>query len=294
MGARGFQDESQDSVTPYRSGLAFYRIDGRVHCVRVVYSDESGTGDEATQPVTVVAGLLVNMKRQWPHAEKLMRRIADQFPELVASGEFKGSHLFREIRRGEPGPAATALMSVLSVTQDVRLPIFYGAVDRAGLRRYQKRPDLLPEYREHTAIDWAFHDCMKAVDRYIATLVPPEDVLWIHDHAGHHESAIRAALTTFNDTRKAENRLRRPEPPYLPPEAEFIGGGGLILDTVYFGHSETSHMLQLADVCASVIRAYIEGRVDSAFFEIIRPSLIGAGGLPRFTEPLVIEKLPDR
>jgi hypothetical protein len=38
--------------------------------LRVVYSDESGTGDNKKQPITVVTAIVLNMDSQWAPIER--------------------------------------------------------------------------------------------------------------------------------------------------------------------------------------------------------------------------------
>ena len=152
-----------------------------------------------------VAGLMLNMK-QWTSLEKRMREAEHMYPDMMSGPpgrrEFKGRMLFKKLRRDQSMPEpAMALMHLLTIVDEMHCPIFHGAVDRVGLQRAQERPRTPQELRERTALDWAFHDCMKAAQSFMSTVLPGEDTLWIHDHAGSHEEPLRIAHGMFSESR---------------------------------------------------------------------------------------------
>jgi hypothetical protein len=73
--------------------------------MRVVYSDESGTGSIAEEPITVVTALMLNLDSQWEpvHQDLEALRPSPTF-------EFKGGRLFRELRNGRRRERADAIL----------------------------------------------------------------------------------------------------------------------------------------------------------------------------------------
>jgi hypothetical protein len=100
--------------------------------LRVVYSDESGTGD-LKQPITVVSALLLNIDSQWEPLERNLLAIKAEIPTKLMRGtgeppslynasqdrELKGSLFFKALRGKlhdvTEAQASAALARVLSV-----------------------------------------------------------------------------------------------------------------------------------------------------------------------------------
>jgi hypothetical protein len=157
--------------------------------VRVVYSDETGTGSIEEEPLTVVTALMINMDSQW----------ADVSNDIVGirpfRREFKGHRLYRDLRNGRQHVDADAILrQVLAIPKKRRLPLFYGAVDRVSFRRL--KPNVLnwlpPAERQYppnlaSEIGSAFDHCMDKVDTYVHTLLPGEQVLWIADKSQYEK-----------------------------------------------------------------------------------------------------------
>src|SRR6266446_8260285 len=71
--------------------------------VRVVYSDESGVGSERDEPLTVIAGLMLNMDSQWhPVLESIEDVLANCVgEEKIATYEIRGRNLYHKIKIGD-------------------------------------------------------------------------------------------------------------------------------------------------------------------------------------------------
>jgi Protein of unknown function (DUF3800) len=232
--------------------------------VRVVYSDESGLfGPMEKQPVTVVTAILLNMDSHWmPVHDDLVAVVRATPKRLLADGELKGAELLKGVRKQVPGAAET-LAAVLRTTVANLVPIFYGAVDRAGCKRKSQRI-FTREIGGGTATPYerAFEACLERVLTYMHASCRKEKVLWIADH-GHNEAEAKARL---REARMANRILDRPS---------------LVADTIYFGHSHESLALQLADVCCSTVTQmlletyYGRHTLGKPFYEIIRNQLNG-------------------
>ena len=110
-----------------------------------------------------------------------------------------------------------------------------------------------------TAYMNAFARCLVDVDRYVHTLLPHDQILWISDKAGVHENRLKDVLksTRFIQS-KVDFRILNPK----LPEPHIVH----VRDTISFGHSHESRGLQLADLCAATIAYHLRGDPDAGDF----------------------------
>ncbi len=261
-------------------GRSFVGLVG-AQVLRVVYSDESGTGDES-QPITVVTAVLMNLDSQWFPLSAALSKAIGNIPKKLLKGptrELKGSELFKGIRGKVRGvskrDAGMALKEVLLAASDCRIQIFYGAIDRKGYAAFLENFEV--EQRQ-TGQEAAFDECLKRLDGYINLAFPNERVLWIADRTGY-EKSMKSGLRFFQflQTVNANSLLR-------------LSGGNLaglalrdpqpshVVDTIYFGDSHESLALQFADVCCSTVAEHLlDTQEGNAFYRIIRQQVVTDG-----------------
>lgn len=263
-----------------RRRSAFVRLGDEL--VKVVYSDESGIGSIEEEPVTVVTALMFNLDSQWEPVERDLVEIQSSTPSgLLKYGyELHGKRLFSNIKRGSDA-AIIALLSVLKIPIDHLVPVFYGAVDRAGFEADKsKKTELSFRQKRLTPYDVAFDACLRRIDSYVHTAFPQERILWIAEHSGH-EKGLQTSLLWARATEKViiegeEQEMIRSESSHLA-------------DVIYFGNSEESRALQLADVCcATITRELLERHygfrplLAEAFYKTIQPQIVNDGTPPLF------------
>jgi hypothetical protein len=234
---------------------------GRKTIVRVVYSDESGTGSIEEEPILVVAAILMNMDMQWRPIEQALDRLAPK-----RNFEFHGARLFRALKNGRKRDRADELLrGVLSVPATYRVPIIYCAIDRDGYRRnVRKTPHSATEYQ------MAFFICVDKIDTLVRSMFAQESVLWIADHSGHHEQQIK--LSHWLAKRMPEVIETKPFSDVFPERRAHISP---IADRVYFGDSKESRALQLVDVCCSAIVLHHQGVSWAApYYDLIKGQVI--------------------
>ncbi len=234
---------------------AILRDGERCSVVRVVYSDESGTGSIADEPLTIVTALMLNLDSQWEPVYRDLEAVRSKFD----AREFKGATLFRALRNGRRRVRADAILrGVLSIPARHHIPIFYAAIDRSG---HAQRHDRTGSY------DMALMFCLRSVHTYIYTLLPKERVLWIADKSGY-ENISRAA-------HEFTKRLAENAPEALNSGVQDMKPQSSIVDTMYFGDSEQSGALQLADVCCSAITLHLrkDPRADP-YYGLIESQII--------------------
>jgi Protein of unknown function (DUF3800) len=237
--------------------------------VRVVYSDETGTGSEANEPFAVVVAAMFNLDSQWNPIGRAIGRLLQR--HRFHGRELKGRRLYKSLRRTGDQAVANLLIGLHCLASDFRLQLFVGAVSRADFKTLE------PSLGESgiTANAAAFGECLNAVDRYMWATWPRQQVLWIADRSGEDDK-LKAALAwqrtlQLVDLREAFPALN------LPPPA----GSSKIADTIYFGHSHESRALQLADVYCSTVALYLQDEflgqrnaASRALFGILRPNII--------------------
>jgi hypothetical protein len=239
--------------------------------VRVVYSDETGTGSDK-EPFTVIVGVMFNMDSQWIPVSEQIGNIADLLSSQ-RTAEIKGRLLYKKLRSGRTEPYTTILARLHQIAPKNRLQIFTGIVNRKGMLRDIGRLMKMPTITDHSI---AFGECLKAVDDYVATMLPKEKVLWISDKSGKEEPNLKDALEWQRlsrriDLTKAVPELNLPEQPESDPSR--------IVDTVYFGDSIESRPLQLADVYCSTVALHIRNHAAARpYFQMIRPQIINFVG----------------
>jgi hypothetical protein len=250
--------------------------------VKVVYSDESGTSDNKTkEPITVVVAILLNMDQQWDSVEKAIKKAIVGRQKLLKDGkEIKGARLFNAIERERPlaREARRMLAELLIIIPDHWISVFHGAVSRVGFERLrahsQPRPPR-PRLREWpdlpaTAQQLAFASCIERVERFIHASPPDEKVIWIADAnlqeaRGLIQRAIFHRQIQRVDFGKLFNIPVTSNKPHTPH----------IVDSVYWGDSEESLALQLADVCSSVIaRTLNQQPYGKEFYQIVSRDVV--------------------
>jgi len=248
-------------------------------------------GSEQDEPITVVTALMLNMDSQWhPVSESIQRALEAAFGrEDFSNYEIRGSALYRKIRKGDT-TAQKLMLTLMGIPHQHLVPVFYGAVDRAGFRAFVRdlyEPSVIgrgsyppdQDKRLLTPLDTfkeALNGCIETVDSYVHTAFPSEQVLWIHDRGRYDEDAkgklkeLRWVRSTFGDFMKLLH------PGIYADESH-------VADTIYFGNSEESRALQLADVCCATITRQLRGDpVASPYYRVLQRQVATDGARPKF------------
>lgn len=237
--------------------------------VRVVYSDETGTGSEKEEPITVVTALMLNMDAHWHSVQHDLDTLAGvHFIGEPQSKEFKGRLLYQDIKRGNAKASETVQM-ILAIALGHKIPLFYAAVDRGGLRTALEGGPVA--HYPDQAHDIAFGECLMQVETYACAGLLKEVVLWIADKTGK-EKAIKRSLSMLRQAQTLEQRDQE-----LPRVWVGLAEPTIfhIADTIYFGHSEESRLLQLADVCCSTVGLHLRGDpIAQPYYAILRQQII--------------------
>lgn len=252
--------------------------------VRLLYLDEAGIGDPNIEPVTVVAGVIVE-------ADKPVRLLIDHLAamvtkyvpehhqdgflfhakELVHGGKVFSREKDRELRH-------QILEELCSIPSQFRLPIVFGAFDRRRLAT-PTVADLLQGVKSKKltslAHAMAAYACVLQVEYFMQFCASPDEY-----------ASIIFEMNT--DTRSMVDslmaHLRKDENPILHSHLDQALMNGpvqpirRIQEEHWFATKAQSTLLQLADVCAYILRRRVTyGTADESFsryFDLLSPSLV--------------------
>lgn len=227
--------------------------------LRNIYLDE--TGITSQEPIVLVAGVIVNDDAQYLAVEKAIRALTKEYIPLKLRKVFRGFHA-KEIYHGtgkvfgrddyprERGHEA--LCRVLAIPREHKIPVAYGYLTKSLAR---PRANTSPREK----VDWyhslAYAHCVIAAETFIR-------------ESGSRGELARVIAEDNNTTRDfiktAHGYLKGREPAIL----RSLRKSGLrkdlplkrIVEVPFFALKEDVGMLQLADVCAFVLRYWAEGK----------------------------------
>jgi hypothetical protein len=186
--------------------------------------------------------------------------LPESFEEFHATELFCGRGVFQGIPQEK---RFDAIRFILETVANQKLPIMYGAVNRALLE--------FTPFASAKPLDIAFRGCALGINGWLEGQEGGEMCLLIMD-----EGADKSAKA---DIRKAFKQLR---PPLRPPN--WNSGLQRMHDAMYFGNSKDSIGIQIADLCAYFIcqhlmnpsRAETEGFyrmfADQIYHKSVEPS----------------------
>lgn len=227
--------------------------------MRVAYLDEAGISKAEEEPYFVVAGVILAPDGQWREVEAWMRALAhkylgeDVFPPygrhfcFHAKDIWHGSGVFRRTE----WPLAKRLEifeAISSVPRTFKLPIVYGYFNRA---RFNKEAEA--EIRRPDASSIAAHmhaaavtRVAKSIDRWMSENTNNEVVMMIAEDVNSiNKMTIDAYHALYVD------RASRREPTAFQAKH--------IVEQVSFMRKDQSGILQLADMCAFVLKRKLQG-----------------------------------
>lgn len=193
----------------------------------------------------------------------------DKFEEFKAWQLYGGYGVFEGIDQDQ---RFTAIRFMLSIINDFKIPIVYGAVDLVEMK---KSP-----YASANPIDIAFRTCLPIISMVMTEETQRRDL--------GAEKGVEYALIIADDTDKEKKNLLRKTfrgmrtkmgPPHWGPGVWFIH------DEMYFGNSRDSVGIQLADLACYFIRKHLEGdELAEPFYNLFSDQIIFGGVEPKSSE----------
>jgi hypothetical protein len=238
--------------------------------VRFVYLDESGIS--TNEPITVVAGVIVDADKQWRDVAGYVATLIEEYvPKehrfgfvFHAKELFHGSHIF-DPKKYPPTRRREALKRLIEIPARFGLATVYGYSDKVHLKAFhQQHPG---KHRQkftvqvqalHHAMTYSY--CAIAAERYMRDRARPEEIATLvaenNDVSNRTIKTLHHILRGWNLDSKEAQHFRDIGGEYLPLRK--------IVDFVHFAQKNEAFLLQLADACAFVYRCYLEGKSEAS------------------------------
>lgn len=236
--------------------LSGVKLEGN-RLLRFIYMDEAGISrDEA---VTVVVGVVVDGDRQFSAIEAHIQTLIEKYVPVESRKGF--SFHAKELANGgktfsksDSEKRLAALKEVAQVPAKFMLPVVIGYVKKSSLPTDRAQTE---EKRAILAQAMAYAHCAIAAENFMRKVARLDEVaLCVAEDNSSARRAIKAAHASLKDPSKAE---------MLKP----MSGEGLlpvkrIVDTVHFAQKQEAVMLQIADVCAYIVKRVISGAAHAS------------------------------
>lgn len=213
--------------------------------VRLIYFDEAGTA--STQPINVVAAVIVHGDKQMPGINAEVRNLLKKMPvDVRPKFELKADRMFRHVRKfGDNSRYAEMMTGFLSIIRDFELPIEHCAMKRNPVERKAG----------YKINDLAFIRCLSFVGMWLKKNAPREGGFCIADKS-RSDDKIHQMVNEYRRMGLIEN----------------VGLFDNFVDGVVFADSKRSIGLQIADYANFFIKMHLMGdSVAEPFFKIIEP-----------------------
>lgn len=248
--------------------------------VRLVYLDEAGVSNIDHEPYLVVSGIILDADQDWRILDRHLKHLARKhLPDedrhgfvFHAQDIWHGSRYFD--RRIWPREKRTSILTDLAaIPGKFHLPIVYGFINRRlAIDSFQKRqtdhglPLLSDKTLRNLLHMSAFAEASKTINFWMKVNAQREVAMLVVENTRQTQAGIKLI-------HKGISRASTIEYEFLPPDdvltVEYI------VDTVHFASKDESALLQIADMCAFIIKRQMTGKADTrAFFEALRPHLV--------------------
>lgn len=234
--------------------------------MRFVYMDEAGIS--AGEPVTVVAGVVIDSDRQFRILEKYIKNLIDDFVPMDKRKDFafhakelaNGGKTF--IRNEYPDDRRLlALRRMASIPRRFLLPMVLGWERKSTTERVrQNRPEKQRLIDSHVM---AHVQCMIAADQYVRKFARPDEIaICVAENNNEARDAIRRTHTFLYE---------KPEEPITAQDDDLPVQR--IVDTIHFAMKSEAILLQIADTVAYVSKRFINGAQGS---ELLMELMVGS------------------
>ena len=225
---------------------------GSCSCV-LVYLDESGTS--RGERSAVVAGVVIDGDNQLVALEEHMERLVERhIPRdnredffFHATNIWSGNKYYKDRGVWPLDRRLAILHDLVEIPQQFDIPVVFGYCPRDELITVPD--DFTMDERQHDAVihSIAFFECACVVEKIMRELWPDETALLIAEDRPEVRNIVRY-VHSWMRSGKAPSQGDAGE--YLPLSH--------IRDTVHWAGKMQSRHLQLADICAFVIRGHLD------------------------------------
>ena len=237
--------------------------------VRIVYLDESGTSREERQ--AVVAGVVIDGDNQLIAVEEHIERLVDRYiPEedrenffFHATNIFSGNKYYKDRNVWPLDRRLEILHDLVEIPRKFEIPVVFGYCPRNEL--ITAPSDFAVDERARDAVvhSIAFFQCACVVEKIMRELWPDEVALLIAED----RPEVRATV------RDVHSWMRSGKAPSHEDAGEYLPLSH-IRDTVHWAGKMQSRHLQLADICAFIIRGHLDGHPSNPpLYRKLRPMM---------------------
>lgn len=240
--------------------------------VHLAYLDDSGTKDGRSN-LQVMAGVIiegwefrpVEFAMAWGIEQLIPEDRFDKFEEFHAWELFGGYGIFDGIEQ-EKRFAVVAVMLHTAVKHAI--PIIYGSVNKKELAK--------TDYGSAEPLDICFRMCVRGINAWAGTTIKlPVNAPSEMNQEAHPMVVLIADDFQDNKLKKTLRESFRTQRNKLRPPDYHYGEAWHLHDDLYFGSSKDSVGIQLADLCAYIVRRNLEGDAAvSGFYETIKKQLV--------------------
>ncbi len=244
--------------------------------MRLIYLDEAGISNPRQEPYLVVAGVIVHGDNQWKALEKgLWDIVCEYIPEkdrkgfvfhateLFSGGKYFDRDTWPKHKRWE------ILDALVNLIQTHKIPIVHGFVDRlkiyANIEKFVPGDNWATRNKGQMAHGIAFVECAKRAQEWMTIYSGSEVGMFIAEDTTRVKRFIKVIHAQLQDP---SSEIFQIEDAPITPLSK-------IIDTIHFAQKHETSILQMADVCAFVIKRVLMGRTDvRRFFNPIAPSIL--------------------
>lgn len=236
--------------------------------VQMVYMDEGGISQH--EPVVVVSGVMIDGDRDLVNVEQHLQRLVEiHIPKkdregfaFHAKNIFSGTGYFKDRDRWPLEKRLAILDDLVAIPSKFDLHVAFGSLRKQDY-------DLGKFAKDQEQLDAIFHSfafarCTGMIELIMRHGFPDENALLIAENNNSSRSMIKSVHAIFRDDESVKRMGLKDD--HLPLTR--------IRDTVHFADKQECRHLQLADVCAFVLRGYLTRHPHNPrFFDALRPAL---------------------
>lgn len=258
---------------------------------QILYLDEAGiTNDEDADPFMIVAGVLVHTDRQWRAVRDAIQKVADDWlpPADRQRFNFHAKDLYHGSKYWDrdvwPSDIRNQILTELyKITEALALPVFVQFIDKKKFGVGVLEEDQLRYPRNGATMQGLCAlDCIVWADRWLERFAPDENATVTAEDKADVREIVRAMHVILKDEQLMQlNGLG--EVDGLPLKR--------IIDGVSFQRKSEAVALQLADVCAFILK---RGLGDLHLPDGLYKSIMAATMLARGYSPDEIKAIVAR
>lgn len=246
--------------------------------VRLVYLDEAGISNNGSENTLVIAGCVIDMDLHWHPLRKQFESLVEKFvpPEHRPGFVFHAKDIWHGAkafdRRAYAGDRRAVLRSLCALIGELDVGIVYGFARKdelaTTLTNLGEAND--PKLIGAVAYMAAFVEALHQANTWMSRNAPRELCSVVVED---NDELRRLGKTVFAEMRSGTVPAAvRELLPGLPFEH--------VLDEPSYTRKAGAPVLQLADLCAFLLRRWLDGKTDAdEFLEPIRPLIVAS----RFT-----------